>query len=57
MTVEVIRAAMLDGIPHGFLGRKGGVSQSICAGLNVGLGSDDDRAAIRENRRDRKSVV
>lgn len=51
MTVEVIRAAALDGIPHGFLGRRGGVSTGVCAGLNVGLGSSDDRAAILENRR------
>jgi YfiH family protein len=51
VTVEVIRAAALDGIPHGFLGRKGGVSTGICAGLNVGLGSSDDRAAVLENRR------
>jgi polyphenol oxidase len=50
-TVEVIRAASLDGIPHGFLGRKGGVSTSAHAGLNVGLGSDDDRDAVDENRR------
>jgi YfiH family protein len=48
---EIIRAAALDGIPHGFLGRRGGVSSGICAGLNVGWGSDDDRAAIAENRR------
>jgi YfiH family protein len=51
VSVEVIRAAALAGVPHGFLGRGGGVSQGLCAGLNVGLGSDDDRAAIRENRR------
>ncbi|HWK37085.1 polyphenol oxidase family protein, partial [Sphingomonas sp.] len=49
--VEVIRAAALDGVPHGFLGRRGGVSTGILAGLNVGLGSQDDRAAIMENRR------
>ncbi|HEV7660049.1 MAG TPA: peptidoglycan editing factor PgeF [Allosphingosinicella sp.] len=49
--VEIIRAASLDGLPHGFLGRKGGVSTGAYAGLNVGLGSDDDRAAIHENRR------
>lgn len=48
---EPIRAAMLGNIPHGFLGRRGGVSTGIHAGLNVGLGSDDDRAAIIENRR------
>ena len=51
MSVEVIRAAALGGVPHGFLGRRGGVSLGLCAGLNVGLGADDDRAAIRENRR------
>ena len=50
MSVEVIRARALD-VPHGFLGRRGGVSTGIHAGLNVGLGSDDDREAIRENRR------
>jgi YfiH family protein len=51
VSVEVIRAAALDGIPHGFLGRRGGVSTGAYAGLNVGLGSDDDRAAVHENRR------
>lgn len=51
MNVEVIRAAVLAGIPHGFLGRRGGVSEGVCAGLNVGLGSADDRDALRENRR------
>lgn len=49
--VEVIRSETLAGIPHGFLGRRGGVSTGIHAGLNVGLGSDDDRDAIAENRR------
>lgn len=49
--VEIIRAAMLGDVPHGFLGRRGGVSQGVCAGLNVGLGSGDDRGAIAENRR------
>lgn len=51
MSVEVIRAPLLDGVAHGFLGRGGGVSEGVCAGLNVGLGSADDRAAIAENRR------
>jgi YfiH family protein len=45
-----IRAHMLDAVPHGFFGRGGGVSTGVYAGLNVGLGSDDDRAAIAENR-------
>jgi polyphenol oxidase len=51
MTVEVIRAAALAGIPHGFLGRRGGVSTGHCAGLNVGFGSGDDLDLIHENRR------
>lgn len=45
-----IRARIFGELPHGFLGREGGVSTGIHAGLNVGLGSDDDRAAIAENR-------
>ena len=48
--VEVIRAAALGDLPHGFLGRSGGISTGILSGLNTGLGSDDDRAAIAENR-------
>ena len=51
MTVEVIRATCLGGLPHGFLGRRGGVSTGEAAGLNVGYGSKDDRASIAENRR------
>ena len=50
MTVEVIRAANLAAVPHGFLGRRGGVSAGELEGLNVGFGSGDDRAAIAENR-------
>ena len=48
--VEVIRSHLLDGVPHGFLGRRGGVSTGDHAGLNVGLGSDDDPAAVAKNR-------
>jgi YfiH family protein len=51
VSVEVIRARIFGTLPHGFLGRNGGVSEGICAGLNVGLGSGDDPAAILENRR------
>ena len=50
MSVEVIRAARLAGVPHGFLGRRGGVSTGELEGLNVGYGSGDERAAIAENR-------
>lgn len=53
--VEVIRAVSLGGVPHGFLGRKGGVSTRIVAGLDMGLRgmdpADPALAAVRENRR------
>ena len=48
--VEVIRATCLGNSPHGFLGRRGGVSAGELEGLNVGYGSGDDRSAIDENR-------
>jgi YfiH family protein len=41
---------VLDGVPHGFFGRGGGASDGIHAGLNVGLGSDDDGATVQANR-------
>lgn len=44
------RAGLLQGVPHGFFGRAGGASQGLYAGLNVGLGSDDDEAAVQANR-------
>ncbi len=49
--VEVCRAGVLAGIRHGFLGRRGGVSEGVCWGLNAGLGSHDAPAAVAENRR------
>ena len=48
--VERLASAALEGVPHGFLGRRGGVSTGLHAGLNVGLGSDDDPAAVLANR-------
>jgi YfiH family protein len=51
MPIDVIRSHALEGVAHGFLGRHGGVSAGVCAGLNVGLGSTDDREAIQANRR------
>lgn len=49
--VEVFRSDLLASVPHGFLGRLGGVSQGEVSGLNVGLGSGDDPRHIAENRR------
>lgn len=51
MTVGTVRAAALANIPHGFLGRSGGVSTGTLTGLNCGWGSGDDRESIAENRR------
>jgi YfiH family protein len=55
--VEVTRARALDGISHGFLGRRGGVSSGVVAGLNVGTGSADDPELIAENRRRAREAV
>jgi YfiH family protein len=53
--VEAITAPVLAGVPHGFLGRRGGVSRGVVAGLNTGLGAigpeGDDLASVTENRR------
>ncbi|WP_088183436.1 peptidoglycan editing factor PgeF [Sphingobium sp. Z007] len=48
--IELLRAPGLDAVPHGFAGRRGGVSRGVHAGLNVGLGSADERAAVLRNR-------
>lgn len=53
---EPIRSPELDGfaskgVRHGFFTRRGGVSDGIYAGLNVGTGSKDDPARVSENRR------
>jgi polyphenol oxidase len=45
---------LLAGIPrlqHAYFTRAGGVSEGIYAGLNGGLGSNDDPAHVAENRR------
>ena len=47
---EVTRAQVLGDAVHGFLGRRGGLSTGLFAGLNCGPGSGDDVAAIAGNR-------
>jgi polyphenol oxidase len=42
--------AALAGIRHAFFTRDGGVSEGIYATLNGGVGSNDDRARVAENR-------
>ncbi|MEL7108019.1 MAG: peptidoglycan editing factor PgeF [Pseudomonadota bacterium] len=50
LRVESERLSNLDGVAHGFFGRKGGVSSGLYESLNIGQGSDDDVQAIRDNR-------
>jgi polyphenol oxidase len=51
MSLDIVRAATLEGVPHGFFGRRGGVSRGAAAGLNCGFGSGDDPQAVETNRR------
>lgn len=46
---ESLRVEQLP-MPHGFFTRRGGVSQGPFASLNCSLSSQDDRAAVRQNR-------
>jgi YfiH family protein len=49
LTVPVLRG--VEGLRHRFFTRRGGVSTGLYDSMNVGLGSRDDPAAVRENRR------
>lgn len=51
MSFDIVRSGLLDGVPHGFFGREGGVSKGAIAGLNCGLGSEDDPEAVKANRK------
>lgn len=50
MSLSPITHALLDGLPHGFFTRQGGVSAGPYDSLNCGPGSGDDPAAVAENR-------
>lgn len=50
MIVTVDALDRLKGIRHGFLTRRGGVSDGIYNSLNCGLGTTDERARVFENR-------
>ena len=56
-SVPLWRSAALDGIPHGFAGRRGGISTGAFASLNVGTGSGEDEAIVMENRRRAAAAV
>ena len=52
--MKVVTSALLDGVAsvrHAFFTRHGGVSTGLYDSLNVGRGSNDDPAAVEENRR------
>jgi len=51
VSLDIVRAAALDGVLHGFFGRQGGLSTGDVAGLNCGTGSGDDPAVVEANRR------
>ncbi|MDB5502687.1 MAG: hypothetical protein JWR89_2589 [Tardiphaga sp.] len=51
MTFTSPLLAAVPGLRHAFFTRDGGVSEGIYAGLNGGLGSEDDPAHVAENRR------
>jgi polyphenol oxidase len=51
VTAPFVTSDALGGLPHGFFGRRGGVSTGDLASLNTGLGSNDAPALIAENRR------
>ncbi len=50
MAVPSIQHPSLAALPHGFFTRQGGVSSGIYDSLNIGLGSDDTRSHVLENR-------
>ena len=54
---EALRAAVLEKVPHGFMTRRGGVSDGLVEGLNCGFGADDDPASVSENRRRASEAV
>lgn len=51
VAVEVVRALALDGIAHGFLGRRGGVSTGAMAGLDMGRRNQAPTPELIENRK------
>jgi polyphenol oxidase len=51
VSLDIVRAGALEGVPHGFFGRGGGLSTGAVAGLNCGTGSGDDLEIVEANRR------
>jgi purine-nucleoside/S-methyl-5'-thioadenosine phosphorylase / adenosine deaminase len=51
MKVDSPLLSAVPGLRHAFFSRDGGVSEGIYAGLNGGIGSNDDPGRVTENRR------
>jgi hypothetical protein len=51
MTLSSPLLSAIPGLRHAFFTRTGGVSSGVYAGLNGGIGSNDDPAHVAENRR------
>jgi YfiH family protein len=51
MFIEAPELASFPNLRHAFFTRQGGVSEGLYASLNGGLGSADEPARVRENRR------
>ena len=54
MPTKALESALLAAVPglhHAFFSREGGVSEGVYAGLNGGIGSNDNPAHVAENRR------
>jgi polyphenol oxidase len=51
VTLESPLLSAIPGLRHAFFTREGGVSEGLYAGLNGGIGSQDDTAKVAENRR------
>ena len=51
MKLESPLLSAVPGLRHAFFNREGGVSGGVYAGLNGGIGSNDDPVNVAENRR------
>lgn len=47
---DMLTAPALNGVPHGFFTRRGGVSEGVYGSLNCGFSTGDDREKVQENR-------
>lgn len=51
MSAKPLKGRAFGDLPHGFFGRRGGISTGAMASLNCGWGSGEDLAIVQENRR------